>query len=197
MKLLQQEANWLKTELQTPAPYALTCAGAIMAYSVWPQQPVVAPLTLLAFLLGLQALVDARRTMLPHTLNAAIATLGFIIALTMLGLPLWQVALAPFAAFGGLWAMAWLAEKLTQKPALGGGDLWLVSALAPWLGLSGLLPFLAFTALIGLAVVASRMLQKTPPKKRKTTFAFGPTLAAAGWLALLYGDLYWHLILPR
>lgn len=193
-KLLKQEANWVKFELQSPTPYALTCAGAILAYAVWPQQLAMAALTLLAFFLALQALIDTRHTMLPHSLNAIIAILGLICGPALLHLPLWQSIAAPFIAFFSLWAMAWLAQKLTQKPALGGGDLWLVAAIAPWLGIFGLVPFLAFTAVLGLGYIALRQVKA---KKMKSSFAFGPILATAGWLAILYGDLYWHLILPH
>lgn len=71
--------------------------------------------------------------------------LGFFPAAFATGLPLMDVAVALGVAFAALLAgMAMFALRW-----VGGGDAKLMAAASLWLGLSGVAPFLAFTALIG------------------------------------------------
>lgn len=190
--LFKQEGKWLAVELKTPAPYALAAAGVFMAYARFGGQgagAALAALGLLALLLALAGLVDARRRMLPHTLNAAIALSGLVLAPLALGLPWGSVLVAAIVAWAALFGLAVLMQVLTGVPAVGGGDIWLVGALGAWLGLAGLPPFLLALALLGAAyLIVRRMLGK----KFGRRFAFGPLLALAGWLGVLYQGVYWQ-----
>jgi leader peptidase (prepilin peptidase)/N-methyltransferase len=69
---------------------------------------------------------------------------------------------------------------------MGYGDFKLFAALGAWLGWQMLLPIILIAAaagsLVGVALLALR------GRNRSTPIAFGPFLAAAGWLMLMFGQ---------
>ena len=77
-------------------------------------------------------------------------------------------------------------RRITGKEGMGYGDFKLFAALGAWLGWK-LLPMIillsaATGAMFGIAMIALRGRDRAAP------MPFGPYLAAAGWIALLYGD---------
>jgi leader peptidase (prepilin peptidase)/N-methyltransferase len=69
---------------------------------------------------------------------------------------------------------------------MGYGDFKLLAALGAWLGWKMLLPIILLSSVVGAVVgVALIVLAR---RGREIPIPFGPYLAAAGWLALLYGD---------
>ena len=91
-----------------------------------------------------------------------------------------------------LWSVYWLFKLVTGKEGMGYGDFKLFAAIGAWLGLQMLLPTLIFASGVGAVVGGTAMLLKG--KDMRWQIPFGPFLAAAGWLAMLYGhrlvDLY-------
>ena len=69
---------------------------------------------------------------------------------------------------------------------MGYGDFKLLAALGAWLGPKMLLPIVlmaaAVGAVVGIIILAAR------GQGRGTPIAFGPFLAAAGWLTLMFGQ---------
>ena len=79
-----------------------------------------------------------------------------------------------------------LFKLLTGKEGMGYGDFKLFAALGAWLGWQ-MLPLIillsAFTgAVVGIALITIR------GRDRNIPIPFGPYLAAAGWIALMWGD---------
>jgi leader peptidase (prepilin peptidase)/N-methyltransferase len=68
---------------------------------------------------------------------------------------------------------------------MGYGDFKLFAALGAWLGWQMLLPVILIAsvvgAVVGIAVITVR------GQERSTPIPFGPFLAAAGWLMLMFG----------
>ncbi len=69
---------------------------------------------------------------------------------------------------------------------MGFGDFKLLAALGAWMGWQMLPVIIILSSLVG-AVVGSLLLI-TQRQKKGTPIPFGPYLAAAGWIALLWGD---------
>jgi len=89
------------------------------------------------------------------------------------------------AGYMSLWSVYWLFKLLTGKEGMGYGDFKLLAAIGAWLGWKMLLPTILISAVVGaVAGVAILSLQK---KERTTPISFGPFLAAAGWLMLMFG----------
>ncbi|HVN42810.1 MAG TPA: A24 family peptidase [Steroidobacteraceae bacterium] len=89
------------------------------------------------------------------------------------------------AGYLSLWAVFWAFKLLTGKEGMGYGDFKLFGALGAWMGWQ-MLPLIillaAFTgAAIGIALIVVR------GRDRNVPIPFGPYLAAAGWIALMWG----------
>jgi leader peptidase (prepilin peptidase)/N-methyltransferase len=80
----------------------------------------------------------------------------------------------------------WLFKQLTGKEGMGHGDFKLLAALGAWLGPVALLPIIMLSSLIGALVGGALMLFRK--HQREVPIPFGPYLAAAGWVWLMFGD---------
>ena len=85
-----------------------------------------------------------------------------------------------------LWLVYWGYRLATGKEGMGYGDFKLLAALGAWLGWT-MLPLIvllssAVGALVGLMLILLRGHQRDKP------IPFGPFLALAGLVALLYGQ---------
>ncbi len=90
------------------------------------------------------------------------------------------------AGYLSLWLIFHLFKLVTGKEGMGYGDFKLFAALGAWLGWK-LLPLVivlsaATGAVLGILMIALQ------GRDRRAPIPFGPYLAAAGWLALMYGD---------
>ena len=91
-------------------------------------------------------------------------------------------------AVGGyvsLWSVYHLFRLATGKEGMGYGDFKLLAALGAWLGWQMLLPIVLVAAAVGAVIGA--VLLAVQGRDRSVPIAFGPYLAASGWLMLLFG----------
>jgi leader peptidase (prepilin peptidase)/N-methyltransferase len=84
-----------------------------------------------------------------------------------------------------LWAVYWLFKLATGKEGMGYGDFKLLGALGAWLGWKMLPIIILLSSLVGAVVGIS--LIAFARHGRNNPIPFGPYLAAAGVIALLYG----------
>jgi leader peptidase (prepilin peptidase)/N-methyltransferase len=89
-----------------------------------------------------------------------------------------------------LWTVYHLFRLLTGKEGMGYGDFKLLAALGAWLGWRMLLPIVLLAALVGALAGAALIVSRR--HERGVPIPFGPFLAAAGWLALLWGPQLVH-----
>ncbi len=175
-----------------PLVEALT--GALSAAVAWKLGfgwPAAAALVLTWFLVAL-AFIDIDHHLLPDSLTLPLLWLGLVLSLfgpAAAGEPI-PVALrssviGAAAGYVSLWSVYHLFRLLTAKEGMGYGDFKLLAALGAWLGWRMLLPTVlvaaAVGAVVGIAVLAAKR------QSRATPIAFGPFLAAAGWLMLMFG----------
>ena len=166
---------------------------AVVAWRFGPGWPLIAALLITACLLAL-ALIDFDTHYLPDQLTLPLMWLGLLASLMPLGDLDARYAADPADAIVGaavgylaLWSVYWLFKLLTRKEGMGYGDFKLLAALGAWLGTSMLLPIVLAASVAGSVVgIALILIFK---HSRHQPIAFGPYLAIAGWLALLFGDL--------
>jgi leader peptidase (prepilin peptidase) / N-methyltransferase len=150
-------------------------------------------LAALAFTWSLVALtvIDIDHQLLPDTITLPLMWLGLLVALTSIGgagsLPvdLDSAVIGAMAGYLSLWLVFHAFRLLTGKEGMGYGDFKLFAALGAWLGWQ-MLPLVillsaATGAIVGLALIAFR------GRDRNIPIPFGPYLAAAGWIALIWG----------
>jgi leader peptidase (prepilin peptidase) / N-methyltransferase len=136
--------------------------------------------------------IDIDHQLLPDTITLPLVWIGLLLSLATtipaIGLPVDPRSSLIGAAAGylSLWSVYHAFRLLTGKEGMGYGDFKLFAALGAWLGWQMLLPIIllaAFTgAVIGILMIVLR------GRDRNIPIPFGPYLAAAGWIALLWGD---------
>jgi leader peptidase (prepilin peptidase)/N-methyltransferase len=158
--------------------------GWVAAHFGWSAAGAAA-LILTAFLLAL-ALIDADTTLLPDDLTLPLLWMGLLINLRGTYAPLSDAVIGAVAGYLCLWSVYWVFKLVTGKEGMGYGDFKLLAALGAWLGWKMLLPIILMSSLVGALVgIALIVLAR---RGREIPIPFGPYLAAAGFLILLYGD---------
>jgi leader peptidase (prepilin peptidase)/N-methyltransferase len=143
------------------------------------------------FLIAL-TFIDVDHQLLPDSLTMPLLWLGLTASLTGWSSSAHALPTTPVSAIGGaalgylsLWSIFHLFRLLTGKEGMGYGDFKLLAALGAWLGYSMLLPIVLLSAsagaVVGIALIALRRHQRGNP------MPFGPFLAIAGWVAMLWG----------
>ena len=82
--------------------------------------------------------------------------------------------------------MYWLFKLVTGKEGMGYGDFKLLAMLGAWGGWQALPLTILLSSVVG-AVLGTIML-RIKNSDSGTTIPFGPYLAIAGWVALLWGN---------
>ncbi|AKS42254.1 prepilin peptidase [Wenzhouxiangella marina] len=131
--------------------------------------------------------IDFDQQLLPDQITLPLLWLGLLVNLQWgLFASLEEAVIGAAAGYGVLWAVFHLFKLLTGKEGMGFGDFKLLAALGAWLGW-WMLPVIILLASFVGAVVGIVLMIATRHGK-DVPIAFGPYLAAAGFIALLYGD---------
>jgi leader peptidase (prepilin peptidase)/N-methyltransferase len=136
--------------------------------------------------------IDIDHQLLPDNMTLPLVWIGLLLSLAPtiadIGLPVDPptAIVGAVAGYLSLWSVYHLFKLLTGKEGMGYGDFKLFAALGAWLGWQ-MLPLIillsAFTgAVVGITLIAVR------GRDRNIPIPFGPYLAAAGWIALMWGD---------
>ncbi|MDH5179847.1 MAG: A24 family peptidase, partial [Gammaproteobacteria bacterium] len=123
---------------------------------------------------------------LPDNITLPFLWLGLILNLQGVYTDIESALIGAMAGYLILWSIYQLFKAATGKEGMGFGDFKLLAMFGAWLGWQ-MLPAIIFLssitgAVIGLALIVLNKQDKNIP------IPFGPYLAIAGWLALLYGQ---------
>jgi len=176
-----------------PIVEALTgILSAAVAWKLGFGWPAVAGLVLTWFLVAL-AFIDIDTQLLPDSLTLPLVWLGLLLSLFApapgrgpIPVDMRSSIIGAIAGYLCLWSVYHLFRLLTAKEGMGYGDFKLLAALGAWLGWKMLLPTVLIAAAVG--AVAGIALLASRGQNRSTPIAFGPFLAAAGWLMLMFGQ---------
>ena len=137
------------------------------------------------FLIALSG-IDLRTQLLPDQLTLPLMWLGLIAAVDNLYMPAKPALIGAVVGYLSLWIVWWVFKQLTGKEGMGHGDFKLLAAIGAWTGLTGILPTILLSSLVG-AILGSIWLA-AKGRDRATPIPFGPYLAVAGWIAFFWGD---------
>ena len=143
------------------------------------------------------SLVDLETMVIPNGC-LIVAVCAWLAALPLLR-PGWRVILNSLIAAllfgGGILLLSLLMDRLLKRESLGGGDVKLLAVTGLYLGIVGSLFQLILACVLGLVFV---LVRRRAGSKREP-FPFGPAIAAAAYLVLLWGGavINWYLGLLR
>jgi leader peptidase (prepilin peptidase)/N-methyltransferase len=171
--------------LRYPLVELLTGLAFVMvAWRLGPSWQGLGGLLLTAALIAL-AFIDWDHLLLPDHITLPMLWLGLLVNAQGLFCSLEAALYGAVAGYLGLWTVHRLFLYLTGREGMGYGDFKLLAMLGAWLGWSALPLIILFSSLSG-AVIGSLVLVVRGWDLR-TQIPFGPYLALAGWIALLWG----------
>ncbi|SFH95663.1 type 4 prepilin peptidase 1 Aspartic peptidase. MEROPS family A24A [Pseudomonas guineae] len=165
----------------------LTC-GLLSAYVAWHFGFTWQAGAMLLLTWGLLAmsLIDVDHQLLPDSLVLPLLWLGLIANSFGLFTSLEDALWGAIAGYLSLWSVYWLFKLVTGKEGMGYGDFKLLAMLGAWGGWQVLPLTILLSSLVG-AVLGLIML-RLRNAETSTPIPFGPYLAIAGWIALLWGE---------
>lgn len=144
-----------------------------------------AMLLLLTWSLISLTMIDFDTQLLPDVITLPILWLGLCLSLVPGLVPPETAILGAALGYLSLWSVYWLFKLITGKEGMGHGDFKLLALLGAWLGWQ-MLPLVIFlSAIVGAFVGIALILIKG--RDKNIPIPFGPYLATAGWIALMWG----------
>lgn len=133
------------------------------------------------------AVIDLRTQLLPDAITQPLLWAGILVNL-LGGLFTDAQSSVLGAVFGylSLWLVYHGFRLLTGKEGMGFGDFKLLAALGAWLGWQYLPLIILLSSFVGAAIGIALILVRG--RDRNIPLPFGPYLAIAGWIALLWGE---------
>jgi leader peptidase (prepilin peptidase)/N-methyltransferase len=153
---------------------------------------------LATWLLIAMTFIDLDTMLLPDQLTLSLLWIGLLISVDAPFVSTQDAIVGAAVGYLCLWSLYWAFKLLTGKEGMGYGDFKLLAAIGAWVGWQHLPVVVLLSSFVG-AIVGITLLS-IQGKDKSQPIPFGPYLATAGWLTLLYGDwfveLYWQWLLP-
>ena len=169
-----------------PVIELLSAILAVTAGSFYGASVETVLVCLLAWSLLALTVIDLDTQLLPDSITLPLLWLGLLVNTQQVFAPLVDAVIGAAAGYLTLWLVYWGFKLVTGKEGMGYGDFKLLAALGAWLGWQALPLMILLSSLVGSIVGISLMMFKQ--HQRETPIPFGPYLAAAGFIALLWGD---------
>ncbi len=169
-------------------PIVEAVSALLSAYAAWHFGFGAAALGALLFVWAMVALtcIDLDTQLLPDDITLPLLWLGvaFDLGDTYTNLP--AAVIGAMAGYLALWSVFWLFKLATGKEGMGYGDFKLLAAIGAWLGWQMLPLTILLSSLVG--AVVGIVLIAVARHGRNVPIPFGPYLAAAGLIALFWGE---------
>jgi leader peptidase (prepilin peptidase)/N-methyltransferase len=141
---------------------------------------------LLTWVLITLSLIDFDVQLLPDNITLPLLWFGLLLNLNGLFADLQSAVIGAVAGYLALWGVYQLFKLLTGKEGMGYGDFKLLALFGAWLGWQYLPQIILISALVGAVIGISLIL--ILGRDRNIPIPFGPYLAVAGWVAMLWGE---------
>ena len=154
-------------------------------------------LLLLCWSLVALSMIDFDHQLLPDDITLPLLWLGLLVNSMGMITSLESAVWGAIGGYGMLWGVYWLFKLLTGKEGMGYGDFKLLGALGAWMGWQVLPMIILLSSLVGAIVGISLII--ILGRDKNVPIPFGPYLASAGFIALLWNDsltaLYYSVFL--
>ncbi len=176
-----------KVAISIRYPIIELLTGLLSGFMIWHFGSGIEGLSAVIFAWFLIAMtfIDADTQLLPDDLTLPLLWLGLLINIYGTFTSLENAVIGAAAGYRSLWSVYWRLKLLTGKEGMGYGDFKLLAALGTWMGWSMLPTIILLSSIVGALVGISLIVFKN--MHRANPIPFGPYLAAAGLVALIWG----------
>jgi len=185
---LKGRCSSCKTPISLRYPFIEALSGLLVFTVAWQLgfSTQAAFAILLTWVLIALTFIDLDHFYLPDNLTLPFLWLGLLINIDATFVNLSSAVIGAIAGYLSLWSVYQLFKRLTGKEGMGYGDFKLLALLGAWMGWQMLPVIIILSSLVGAIVGISLIFFKN--HQRSQPIPFGPYLAAAGWIALLWGE---------
>lgn len=186
--LLKGRCSGCQAPISLRYPLVEAFTGLLSAFTVWHFGPTLAAAAALLLLWAMVALtgIDFDTQLLPDSITLPLLWLGLLFNISGTFTDISSAVIGAMVGYLSLWSVYWLFKLATGKEGMGYGDFKLLAAIGAWLGWQMLPLTILLSSLVGAVVgVALIVLAR---RGRNVPIPFGPYLAAAGLLALYWGQ---------
>jgi len=179
--------------LRYPAVEITTAILSTALLLVYPWGWQLAAMLVFTWLLISMSVIDIDHQILPDTMTLSLLWLGLMVNSQGLFTDLESAVYGAAAGYLALWSVFWIFKLVTGKEGMGYGDFKLLAALGAWLGVQSLPLIILLSSVVGaVAGIAGIIILG---RDKNVPIPFGPYLAAAGWIAALWGNdiSQWYL----
>jgi len=176
----------IKIPVRYPIIEATTALlSIIVAWHFGPTWEAAAAL-LLTWVLVALTVIDFDHQLLPDSITLPFLWLGLGISLAGVFTDPESAIIGGLVGYLSLWSVYMLFKLTTGKEGMGYGDFKLLAMLGAWLGWQSVLPIILLSSVVGAVVGITLIVVRG--RDKNIPIPFGPYLAAAGWITLLWGD---------
>ncbi len=193
--LLRGRCANCKSSISARYPLVEFMTAVLAATTAWHFGPgweallaIVLTMTLLSI-----TMIDAGTQLIPDAIVLPLMWLGLAMSLfhplpgaNTLFIEPSDAIVGAMAGYLSLWSVFWLFKLVTGKDGMGYGDFKLLAALGAWLGWQQLPMIILMSAVVGVALNVGMII--TRGKDRSIPIPFGPYLAGAGWITMIWGE---------
>ncbi len=169
--------------------------SALVAWKLGFEWQTLAALVLTWALVAL-TMIDFDHQLLPDSITLPLVWIGLFLSLFGLFTNMQSSILGGIGGYISLWVIYHLFKIITGKEGMGYGDFKLFAVFGAWLGWQCLPVVILLSSFVGAVVGVSLIIFRG--RDRNIPIPFGPYLAAAGWLYLLWGqnitDAYFRIV---
>jgi len=175
-----------KISIRYPFVEALTgIASAMVAFQLGGEIETLFALFLTWTLIALSG-IDIDHQLLPDNITLPVLWLGILLSLFNVFTDPVSSIIGAMAGYLSLWSIYQLFKLLTGKEGMGFGDFKLLALFGAWFGWQYLMIIVLISSLVGAIIGISMMI--ILGRDKNIPIPFGPYLAIAGWIALLWGE---------
>jgi len=177
-----------KTPISIRYPLIEILSASLAVYVAWKfgfsLQTAMA--ILLSWALICLSIIDYDHQYLPDNITLPFLWLGLFLNLYGVYVDLASAVLGAILGYLLLWSVYQVFKIITGKEGMGYGDFKLLAMLGAWLGWQALPAIILISTLVGSVIGVSLIVFKQ--HNRNHPIPFGPYLAIAGWVVLLWGN---------
>ncbi|WP_339866463.1 A24 family peptidase [Pseudohongiella nitratireducens] len=195
--LLKGKCAGCKTPIHWRYPTVEIATALLSGLVAWRfgATPACLAALILTWILISLTMIDLDHQLLPDNMTMPLLWLGLALSVTPYGIGTTAQEAVLGAVFGylSLWSVYWTFRLLTGREGMGFGDFKLLAALGAWLGWQSLLGIIILSSLAGAVIGIALIILAGRDKNRP--MPFGPCLATAGFIALIWGPQLnqWYL----